>query len=150
MIQSGLSFYVPGVPAPKGSLRHVGNGRLIEQVAASAPWRERVNAAAIDAAAEQRWFHNPHEPVIVTIEFWVPKPKSVRRLFPVTRGSGDIDKLCRNILDAISDTRKAPGVIRDDSTAIDLHAQKRFTEDTMRSGARISITRPAQPGEVAP
>lgn len=137
-----LSFFVPGVPAPKGSLRHVGNGRLIEQVAASAPWRERVNAAALEAAQEQKWEHGPHVPVFVTIEFTVPKPKSVRRFFPVTRGSGDIDKLCRNILDAISDTRKAPGVLRDDSCVIDLHAKKRFTPDSMRSGAWVHVDLP--------
>lgn len=137
-----LSFYVFGVAAPKGSLRHVGGGRLIEQVAASAPWREKVNAAALEAAAEQRWFHNQYEPVVVTIEFAVPKPKSVRRFFPVTRGSGDIDKLSRNVLDAISDTRKAVGVLRDDSCVIDLHAKKRFTVEGMQSGAWIYIDRP--------
>lgn len=142
MSHHDLSFFVLGVPAPKGSLRHVGGGRLIEQVAASAPWRERVNTAALEAAADMKWFHNPHEPVIVTIEFAVPRPKTVRRLFPVTRGSGDIDKLCRNILDAISDTRKAPGVLRDDSCVIDLHAKKRFTQDSMRSGAWIHIDHP--------
>ncbi len=71
--------------------------------------------------------HSKTDPVEVTLRFIVPRPKNAkRRLWPFTRGSGDVDKLSRNVLDAISDTRKAPGVLRDDSCVVMLHASKHY------------------------
>lgn len=122
-----LIAFVPGVPAPKGSLRHVGGGRMIEQVKASAPWRERVNERIREAAELQEYTHTKAEAVEVSLRFIVPRPANAkRRLWPFTRGSGDVDKLSRNVLDAISDTRKAPGVLRDDSCVVSLHASKHY------------------------
>lgn len=122
-----LIAFIPGVPAPKGSLRHVGGGRMIEQVKASAPWRERVNEVVRAAAESMEYTHGKTEAVEVSLRFIVPRPASAkRRLWPFTRGSGDVDKLSRNVLDAISDTRKAPGVLRDDSCVVVLHASKHY------------------------
>lgn len=122
-----LIAFVPGVPAPKGSMRYVGNGRMIEQVKASVPWRERVNEHVLRAGEVMGYAHSKTDPVEVTLRFIVPRPKNAkRRLWPFTRGSGDVDKLSRNVLDAISDTRKAPGVLRDDSCVVMLHASKHY------------------------
>lgn len=117
-----LQFRVDGVPKPKGSMRHVGNGRMVEQVEGSAPWRERVLWAARKAAQDTGW-ERLDGPVTVGITAWYERPKSApkrRDWHPVTRTSGDADKVARNILDALVDA----AVIRDDSQIVELHVWK--------------------------
>lgn len=122
-----LTFDVQGIPAPKGSLRHVGGGRLVEQVKASRPWMTKVRAAALAAAADCGWTHDG-QGVRVTLELVVPRPKSVRRPMPVKRSAGDLDKHCRSVLDALTaDARHGLlGVLTDDSAVVDLVASKRY------------------------
>jgi Holliday junction resolvase RusA-like endonuclease len=109
-----------GVPAPQGSKRHVGNGRLIEASPRLRPWREDVKQAALDARTETL-----QGPVSVEIAFTFNKPKSAPKTkvtYPITRSSGDLDKLCRSVLDALVDA----GIMRDDSQVIDLAATKSY------------------------
>ena len=61
-----------GQPKPKGSLRHVGKGRMVEQLAGSRPWREAVKWAALEARGESDVLTGP---VTVRITVTVPKPK---------------------------------------------------------------------------
>lgn len=141
-----LTFAVHGIPAPKGSLRHVGHGRLVEQVVASRPWMTKVRAAALTAAAATGWRHDGGA-VRVEIDFVIPRPKTVRRALPTTRSSGDTDKLERAVLDALAAVRprgKRPGqagVLTDDSVVVDLAATKRYPSGPAPFvGARITIT----------
>lgn len=140
-----LVIDVAGTPAPKGSLRHVGRGRMVEQVKGSKPWREAVAAAAGVHARAQGWV-TATGPVEVRVEVRVLRPKSApRRLFPVTRSSGDIDKHSRNVLDALVDAR----VVADDSQVVLLVAAKVHSS---QPGARIRVrpvTSPAQIGVAA-
>lgn len=125
-----LDFEVRGRPAPKGSLRHVGNGRLVEQVKGSAPWRAEVARAAAQAATWQGWttLTGPVE-VIACVQ--VPHLKTPRT-WPITRSSGDLDKHARNLLDAIVDA----GLIVDDSQVVALHLTKRYWSTP---GATVSV-----------
>lgn len=135
-----LTFDVHGVPAPKGSLRHVGNGRLIEQVKASGPWMTKVRAAAVHAALDLGWSHDGAG-VRVEVEFVIPRPKTVKRALPITRRA-DLDKLCRSVLDALTADPKhgKPGILTDDSAVVDLVASKRYPSGVAPFvGARISI-----------
>ena len=141
-----LTFDVHGVPAPKGSLKHVGNGRLVEQLKASGPWMTRVRAVALEAAYARGWTHDGGG-VRVEVEFVLPRPKTVRRTLPITRRA-DLDKLCRAVLDALTDVPahpargKAgkPGLLTDDSTVVDLVATKRYPSGpTQFVGARITL-----------
>jgi hypothetical protein len=43
-----VCFTVYELPAPQGSKRHVGNGRMIESSTKVKPWRQAVIAAAKD------------------------------------------------------------------------------------------------------
>ena len=136
-----LTFDVHGIPAPKGSLRHVGNGRLVEQVKASRPWMTKVRAAALSAAADTGWTH-AGQGVRVTVELVVPRPKSVRRPMPVKRSAGDLDKHCRSVLDALTaDPRHGLlGILTDDSAVVDLVASKRYPSgEAPFVGARVTI-----------
>jgi Holliday junction resolvase RusA-like endonuclease len=117
-----LSFRVDGTPKPKGSMRHVGNGRMVEQLAGSAPWRERVLWAAKEAATAAA-LDRLDGSVWVTAHFYFTPPKSApkRRVWwPTTRTSGDLDKLLRNLFDALVDA----GIIRDDSQIVHVIAGK--------------------------
>lgn len=128
-----LYFMVLGVPAPQGSKRHVGRGILVESSKKVAPWREAVKWEAIKA-------HEGKPPlqdaINVSILFYVPAPKKLKvGQEPITRTSGDIDKLVRSTFDAITDA----GMIRDDSNIVSITATKRFADDDNPPGALIGI-----------
>lgn len=118
-----LTITVAGTPAPQGSKRHVGKGVLIESSKKVKPWREAVKFAALEAM-KGGWA--PLEgPVAVRVAFGFLKPKSApkkRETSPITRSSGDIDKLLRATLDALVDA----GVMRDDSQVINVSASKDY------------------------
>lgn len=106
-------------PAPQGSKRHVGNGRMIESSKRVKPWREAVRDAVGDVV------ETLDGPLTMHVVFTVSKPKMApknKRTYPITRYSGDIDKLLRSTLDALTDA----GVIKDDSMVIDVRACKIF------------------------
>lgn len=108
-----LTFIAHGQPKPKGSMRHVGHGRMVEQVDGK-PWREAVKWAAIEAMKRSEHTFPLAGPVHLEATFTVRKPTSApktRRTWPVTRSSGDGDKLQRNLYDALQDA----GVYTDDA-----------------------------------
>lgn len=125
---------VAGIPTPKGSLRHVGNGRLVEQTKVK-PWMSAIRGAA-GAAIHDRQIDVP---VAIGIEFYFPRPKAAKnRLYPHMRSVGDIDKLCRAVLDGLQPTKTEHGPLLDDSLVVDLWAKKRYTVDGW-VGALIQI-----------
>lgn len=133
-------FFVPGLPAPQGSKRHVGNGVMIESSAKVKPWREAVKAAAL----AERVAHTPG-PVSIALHFMFPRPKShygtgknahIQKPSAPTWHSvkPDLDKLIRSTLDALTDC----GLIDDDSRVVQLFPSKRYT-DERQPGALITI-----------
>ncbi|TDB83418.1 RusA family crossover junction endodeoxyribonuclease [Actinomadura sp. KC216] len=132
------SITVLGKPAPQGSKRHVGGGRLIEQSKRVAPWREAVKEATIRrlevrsletyGGISQAGLLRIDGPVTLDITFVFDPPKSApkrRRIWPITRSSGDVDKLQRSTFDALTDA----GAFKDDSQVVDVHARKVHTND---------------------
>src|SRR5690554_1458850 len=68
-----LMVRVHGIPAPQGSKKYVGNGRMIESSKKVGPWREAVKAAILTATG-----HKPTTldgAVQVDITFILPRPK---------------------------------------------------------------------------
>ncbi|MDP5182147.1 RusA family crossover junction endodeoxyribonuclease [Blastococcus sp. BMG 814] len=146
-----LELEVLGSPKPKGSLRHVGRGRLVEQLEGSKPWREAVKWAALEAIAARAGTRTPAAaltgPVTVDLTVTVAKPKSAprtRRTWPITRSSGDADKHLRNVLDALVDA----AVMGDDSQVIEATVRKVYPGEHVHAlavpGARIFVV-PLQP-----
>lgn len=131
-----LLFEVYGTPAPQGSKRHVGRGILVESSKKVRPWREAVKFACLEANKARVTFDGP---VHVFVAFCVRKPVSapkVRRTWPITRSSGDIDKLLRATLDALTDA----GVWNDDSQVVSVICTKDYTAGHLRApGAIIDI-----------
>lgn len=127
----GYQFDVYGQPKPKGSLRHVGHGRMVEQLEGSKPWRVAVKEAALDAIRRFGITAPLEGPLIVEAIITVPKPKSApkrRRSWPITRSSGDVDKHARNLLDALVDA----SLMGDDSQVIEIRILKAFAGEHAR------------------
>lgn len=139
-----LTITVLGLPAPQGSKRHVGHGIMVESSKRVRPWRSDVKAAA-ERAIGTDW--TPIKgPVSLTATFFFLRPRSHYRtgrfadvlrddapVFATSRACGDIDKLLRSTLDALT----AAGVIVDDSQVGMVIATKTYGTT---SGATIALT----------
>src|SRR5690606_36155780 len=106
-----LDFFVPGDPAPQGSKRYLGDGRMVESSKRVAPWRA-------DIRTEAETVMNPrHEalgaaPVYVQLDFYLSRPEShngtgrnaqkIKASAPKCPGRPDVDKLARAVLDALT------------------------------------------------
>lgn len=124
------AFFVEGTPAPQGSKRHVGHGRLIESSKKVKPWREAV------AREARKHYPRPKQgPIRLTIIFAMPRPKAwgkLRRDPMIQRP--DLDKLVRAVCDALT------GIAwQDDSQVTRIHACKVRAEQDAPTGARIEI-----------
>ena len=139
-----VEFYSVGDPAPKGSMRHVGNGVMVESSKRVKPWRRQVAAAARDAMAGRDMLTGP---VAVTLDVYLPRPashygtgrnagrlKPSAPLWPTSRRLGDADKHARAALDALTGI-----VYTDDSLVVALHVYKHYSDATHPVGARILI-----------
>jgi len=114
------------------------------------PWRDNVRSAAL---AVYQNSNNPFgsDPVSVQITFTFARPtahfgtgknadtiKTSAPPFPSSHAIGDIDKLVRACLDALTDA----GVWKDDSQVVDLHARKVWVDEDValdRPGAVIDV-----------
>ena len=125
-----LIITVHGHPAPQGSKRHVGRGVMVESSKKVKPWREAVKQAALDQieGPQPPAFTTITGPVRARIQFVFNKPKSApkrRKTWPITRSSGDVDKLLRSTFDALTDA----GIWRDDSQVVYVSAEKLYVGD---------------------
>ena len=133
MSRQELYFSAFGNPRPQGSKRHIGNGRMIEASDVK-PWRkaiaEAVNRAQV-ASGDNSTFT---EPVVVWATFYLPKPKSVKRLLPSV--PPDTDKLCRALGDAMSIDCTA---LADDSLIIKWFPAKVYADNPNDAGVRVTV-----------
>lgn len=110
-----IEIQVFSTPAPQGSKRHVGGGRMIESSKKVAPWRQDV-AAAARAAMERLGNPTPMDgPLVARIVFTPRKPASApktRQTFPDR--TPDLSKLLRSTEDALV----TAGVIADDARIV--------------------------------
>ncbi|MBF6063033.1 RusA family crossover junction endodeoxyribonuclease [Nocardia terpenica] len=124
------SLWVPGHPAPQGSKRHIGGGRMIESSKALKPWRSLVALRARAAG-----FNLAPGPVAVSTEFVLRRPASAPKTSHVHAiRRPDVDKLVRAILDALTGIAYV-----DDSQVTHLYAGKRLAVSGEPSGALITV-----------
>lgn len=119
-----ITFRVNGIPIPQGSMKVI-NGRVLHsQGSALAVWRSLIGWEAKVAGAE------PHAlPVKITISFYMPRPKTVKRAYPSV--APDLDKLIRAVLDGLTGVAYA-----DDGQVVQIHAQKLYGASV---GAEIKL-----------
>jgi len=136
-----LNFWVPGPPKTKGSLDVVNSGRaggrpVLQDSPASKRWRKLVAYAAerernsevipISAPLSRVMTGWPLiGPVAVDLEFVLSGD-------PIAVRSGDLDKLYRNVLDALTDA----GVYEDDVQVVRLSGSKTGDGDP---GVRVRV-----------
>jgi crossover junction endodeoxyribonuclease RusA len=137
-----LSFFAPGVPAPKGSLdaKPIPGSRKVYMVAGNQKNQDRWASAVRDAAREADWWDQvpagEREPwggdVEVIVQFVIPERPRVHAA--TDRGAGDLDKLQRCVWDALT------GIVYvDDSQVTVSGASKRMATPGEMGGATIHI-----------
>lgn len=121
------SVHVEGVPVTQGSMIGIArpDGSVVvlhgsrEQLRG---WREHVGVLARQAfGAGEPWTG----PVYVEAAFWMPRARSRRHDYPI----GDLDKLTRAVLDALTGI-----VFRDDVQVVTLNVAKRYADNAESSG----------------
>ncbi|MFI6485222.1 RusA family crossover junction endodeoxyribonuclease [Nonomuraea sp. NPDC050663] len=136
MTEPEITITVYGKPAPQGSKRHVGNGRMIEQVKGVKPWRASVvrdATAQLRALSVQRYggvgqvsmlrldgqleasmaFTMRAKPTSKP-SWWPPSEPWSRHLWWYPASRPDLSKLVRSTEDALTDA----GVWADDGRVV--------------------------------
>ena len=144
-----IMIVVRGKPAPQGSKVSFRNGYMKEASQFVMPWRNQIVSACI----EQKINNNEiiEQPVEIFIDFLFHRPqghygtgrnegnlKPSAPQYPITRTTGDIDKLCRSTLDGLS-VPSGGILLKDDSLVVRLKAVKSFATKGGFQGAFIHI-----------
>lgn len=162
MTDSGvlLAAKIAGRARTKGSLktycmkdrRHT--IRVEEQVAESGAWRRAVARGLREAQLEQHGRLLKYDgPVEVRLVFFLPREKSVNggpipthdTEWPTAITVGDIDKLTRNVLDAMltpakrADFPKCSALLADDSQVVLLTVGKFWVPESAQSGVQVLV-----------
>ena len=140
---------VRGKPAPQGSKVSFRNGYMKEASPFLMPWRNQIVSACIEQTINNGEIIK--QPVEIFIDFLFHRPqahygtgrnegnlKPSAPTFPITRSTGDIDKLCRSTLDGLS-IPSGGILLRDDSLVVNLRAKKSFATKGGFQGAFIHI-----------
>lgn len=140
MARSSFSFTVFGTdPAPQGSKKYVGTrrtaaGNNIPLIVESSPklpaWRKAVNDAVVQAMRDSGDLNQFDQAVKVEAVFYLTKPKTVKRDYPIT--PPDLDKLARGLLDGMKPCWK------DDSLVVRLEISKKYAVG--QTGVAVTVT----------
>ena len=118
-----FELYITGTPKAQGSMRHVGNGRLIHGKGMVA-WRNHVQFMLKQWTGT--WFGGwkpLDEPVEASVAFYLPRPKKPRLEHAAT--GLDLDKTTRLVGDALEKS----GVLKNDARVVKWRAEKHWTHD---------------------
>lgn len=145
-------FTVVGTPVPQGSMRSFERaGRTFTKAGNAGPlerWRGDIRNAFY--AAHDQGHMNPRDgrPVSMRLVFRQERPKghylpaNSKRAEPVLRdgmpiwwpGGKDLDKLCRAVLDALTNV-----LYQDDAQVVSLGAVKRFADPGEQPGVDVRV-----------
>lgn len=134
-----VTFTVAGMaPAPQGSKRHVGGGRIIEASPRLKPWRYLVQQAAVETGHP-----TIKGPVALDVVFLFPRPKGHYRSNGELKKTAprwhavmpDGSKCLRSTEDALVDA----ALIEDDSRICLSRYEKRYCTADQKPGAIISL-----------
>lgn len=136
-----LRFIAAGIPAPQGSKRHVGAGRMIETSKNLPAWRQALIAAATTAQKAQNTAWEPiNTPVTVRAVFHLPRPQKTK-YGPLPAGVPDLDKLARAVGDGLTHS----GTLTDDARITGWITHKYWATTHNQPGAKIDILTPQEP-----
>jgi len=125
-----VSLSVTGDPASQGS-HAIMRGRIVQVNSTKhKAWRKAIVQEAI-AILPDDW-QPIDEPCELIVNFYMPKPASVKRSLPTV--SPDLDKLIRAVGDSLTDS----GIVVDDSRIVRISARKLYAEG-IEPGATILV-----------
>lgn len=128
-----ISFFVPGIPVPKGSRRHFvvkGTVRSVDANAKTRPWEMDIAWMA----REQMSGKEPMQGALkVSVWFHMPRLKSTPKKATWHVKKPDVDKLERALLDGL----KHGGVYVDDSQVVMVNKWKSYANNG--PGASVTI-----------
>jgi Holliday junction resolvase RusA-like endonuclease len=134
-----LTCWVDGTPRPKGSLKPTGRQgqrvRLVEQSTDSSAWRDTIAWTARRELNLPAPGYPTQLPVELECTFAFERSASCTDEEPTSGGIGDLDKLIRNVGDALTDAK----VIADDRQIVAMKASKVWTADGQKPGALITV-----------
>lgn len=121
--------WVPGRPKTKGSMavRNAKAGTMRESVVGSSQWRQLVARQARDNRQRADAWTGPAG---VSAYFYLPRED------PAAPRTGDLDKLTRNVLDALEDA----GIWEDDAQCVTLDMRKLSDRVSPRGGPGLFLT----------
>jgi Holliday junction resolvase RusA-like endonuclease len=143
VIASEIVLTIGGTPVGKGSLKCIGTRGtrthvLVEDNPRTQAWREEVARAARSAEFEVA---GEGQPIGVEITSTLPRPnghygtgRNAHRVkpsspdHPTVKGSGDVDKLARLVLDALEDA----DVLANDAQVVEVLSRKSYPDDGVR------------------
>lgn len=153
-----VDTFVAGLPRTKGSLAKRPNGSLYDSVVDSGKWRALMAGAVRDAYRAwwaRRYCTGPYRGCSHGAHLPCGRPEphpgaaEVAATFllpcdPLAYAAGDLDKLARNLLDALGTHSKNPryngGVIVDDNQVILLHVRKvEAATAGLRPGVSVTV-----------
>jgi Holliday junction resolvase RusA-like endonuclease len=113
-------FVIPGACPPKGSRTPVGRGRATRESSTRVgPWTEAARQVMQDAYGQP--LARFEGPVYVSPLFVIKRPKATEFPFPTDPKIGDLDKMLRCLLDALTKAR----VIEDDRFVVEFGERPR-------------------------
>ena len=135
-----LIFFIEGDPVPKGRGRIMSAGNKRWQVT---PAKTRLFEAAVREQARDAMAANPQDgpggphdspfdgPLYARLTFWLPRPKSVTRMWPFVKP--DLDNLAKAVLDGLNGV-----VFHDDAQVCCMDLAKHYADE--RVGVQVEIT----------
>ena len=124
-----IKIRVYGTPAPQGSKKHVGKGRMVESSKLLPAWRK-----AIKETIEAEYDGEPlDQPLSVEADFFIPKP--AKPMFDEPATPADLDKLLR----ALGDGMEAGGLVKNDARITHWNATKNYATDDFPPGVEIRV-----------
>lgn len=130
-----VDFFVPGIPAPKGSTKAFLNKwthRVVVMADNREPqkaWQSTVSLAARSAVATPIV-----DGVSIDMTFIMPRPKTLPKKIREHLKKPDIDKLVRAVLDGLTGI-----AFKDDSEVTGILARKKYLEFGESTGCQIKI-----------
>jgi Holliday junction resolvase RusA-like endonuclease len=130
MSETNFTISVTGDPASQGS-HAIMNGRIVQVNSKKhKAWRTAIVSTCIDNLPEG--WQPLDQPVELIVNFYMPKPVSVKRSLPSV--APDLDKLIRAVGDALA----IGGVYTDDSRIVRISARKVYAQG-IEPGATIEV-----------
>lgn len=128
-----LVFFVEGDPVPKGRGRIMSSGNKRWQVtpARTRMYEHHVSDIAARAMIDACRLEPFDGPLYVKLTFWLPRPKSVTRMWPFARP--DLDNLTKSVLDGLNGV-----VFHDDAQVCCMDLAKHYADALV--GVQVEIT----------